>query len=1371
MKEQNSLDSLFHYNPLPNLVYDSETYEILEVNQAAIAFYGYSRSELLSMNLKDLRPETEVPKLYEALSKVGVTTENINFGIFVHKKKNGMTVLVEVNGYKVVFQNRNCILVTYLDITEKKREEHHLKLLESVIKNANDAVIITEAIPVDDSGPRILYVNQAFSKMTGYTVDEVIGQPPKFLHGPDSEKEELDKLTQAMQDWKPCEITVLNYKKSGEEFWNQVSVSPVADEEGQFTHWIAIIRDVTLAKNEQIKKDLLAKVTTVFNQSPDFLSSLLHLCELLVAFGKFNFCEVWVPNIKGTALRLSGSFTNDSIGGKFYSKAKHIEEISFEEGLLGAVWNSKTMLLWHGPTLKTSFVRKEAAAEAGIHSVLGIPLTHLGRMVGVLVIGTQESETKIKKYEPIFNDLEQFIGSELNRKQLESDYVELFKALPDLICLMDFEGTFLKINQSGCDLLEYTEKELVGIASDVFIHPSDVDVLSDTLQKLKPNQTIFQFENRYLTKSGKIIWLRWHCNIMEEEKVIYASAKNCTEEKKSHQLYEEASQMAKIGSWELELNHQNDTDFMYWSPMVKSILEVAPDFVATLSGGFDFFETASRQRIVTAVADLIATGIEFDEELLLITKTGKERWIRCIGNSERVNGVCTKIFGSFQDIHKIKTTSLQLEEILGSISDAFYALDRNWNITYFNKEAENLLLEKRVAVVGKNFWEVFPLVLGTSLEAVCRSVAKSGSAQNLEYRYPADDRWYEVHIYPSNGGISCYFKNIDERKRAAEILQKEYEDKIKILESIGDAFFTMDAAFVVTYWNQTAERILGVDRATILGKNLWDLFPDAVHLPSYTNYQEVLKTRQPMTFEDYYGVWLEVNAYPSNDGISVFFRDITLKKEADQRLLLAFEEKNRILESIGDAFFAVDTNWIVTYWNKEAEKVLGLQREAIVGKNLWDVYADAVDSDFYRYYHKAMVTAENVSFEEYYPKLDKWFEVSAYPSSQGLSVYFKDITLRKRTDIKILQANERFEKVTQATTDAIWDWDLETDILYRGNGFEKLFGLEVSKNLTSNEFWKDHFFPEDLLAIKESLQQSLDDPNCEFWEMEYRICHASGAIKSVFDKGMIIRNESGKAIRMVGAINDISDYKKHEQELRYLNNMLKTHIQELELTNEQLEQFAYVASHDLQEPLRMISSFLTLLQLKYHPQLDEKANQYINFANEGAKKMKQILMDLLEYSKIGAASRTSETIDMFDFFEEYKFLRREIMHENKVLINYVGPAKINSYRTPLVQIIYNLLDNAIKYAKPNVPPQIQVSIEERSGRYYFEVRDNGVGIASEYFNKIFVIFQRLEHEKKHEGTGIGLAVVKKVIESLGGKIGLTSEVGAGTTFYFSLAIP
>src|SRR5690606_11203357 len=126
-------------------------------------------------------------------------------------------------------------------------------------------------------------------------------------------------------------------------------------------------------------------------------------------------------------------------------------------------------------------------------------------------------------------------------------------------------------------------------------------------------------------------------------------------------------------------------------------------------------------------------------------------------------------------------------------------------------------------------------------------------------------------------------------------------------------------------------------------------------------------------------------------------------------------------------FFAVDEQWQVTYWNKMAETLLLKSRDEMLGNNLWDKFEDAVNTEFYTQYHKAVTTKKTVNFESYYSTINKWFEVTAYPS-KGLSVYFKDITLRKETDIRITQANERFEKVTQATTDAIWDWDIENNI-------------------------------------------------------------------------------------------------------------------------------------------------------------------------------------------------------------------------------------------------------------------------------------------------------------------------------------------------------
>ena len=158
-------------------------------------------------------------------------------------------LIKDENGIAIAFEG------TAQDITKQKAEEQRLKLLESVITNTKDAILITEAEPFEEPGPRIIYVNDAFTQMTGYTSDEVIGKTPRILQGPNSNTDELAKLGQAMRQWQPYEITTLNYKKNGEEFWTNFTVTPVADEKGWYTHWIAIERDVTDKKIKELKKD------------------------------------------------------------------------------------------------------------------------------------------------------------------------------------------------------------------------------------------------------------------------------------------------------------------------------------------------------------------------------------------------------------------------------------------------------------------------------------------------------------------------------------------------------------------------------------------------------------------------------------------------------------------------------------------------------------------------------------------------------------------------------------------------------------------------------------------------------------------------------------------------------------------------------------------------------------------------------------------------------------------------------------------------------------------------------------------------------------------------------------------------------------
>ena len=270
------------------------------------------------------------------------------------------------------------------------------------------------------------------------------------------------------------------------------------------------------------------------------------------------------------------------------------------------------------------------------------------------------------------------------------------------------------------------------------------------------------------------------------------------------------------------------------------------------------------------------------------------------------------------------------------------------------------------------------------------------------------------------------------------------------------------------------------------------------------------------------------------------------------------------------------------------------------------------------------------------------------------------------------------------------------------------------------------------------------------------------------DRGLIIRDNMGKAIRMIGAMTDITKSKTQEQELLLLNESLQSYAKKLERSNEELEQFAYVSSHDLQEPLRMISSFMDMLKRKYANQLDEKALQYINFATDGAKRMKQIILDLLEYSKAGRPIEAIEMVNLNELINDYKELRRKIISEKSATISTPDLPVIYSYKAAITQVLHSLLDNAMKYSKDKIAPHIEVSVKENKDEWRFAIKDNGIGIEPEFFDKIFVIFQRLHGREKFEGTGIGLSVAKRHVELLGGKIWLESATDEGSTFYFTI---
>ncbi|NEQ23447.1 MAG: GHKL domain-containing protein, partial [Microcoleus sp. SIO2G3] len=260
----------------------------------------------------------------------------------------------------------------------------------------------------------------------------------------------------------------------------------------------------------------------------------------------------------------------------------------------------------------------------------------------------------------------------------------------------------------------------------------------------------------------------------------------------------------------------------------------------------------------------------------------------------------------------------------------------------------------------------------------------------------------------------------------------------------------------------------------------------------------------------------------------------------------------------------------------------------------------------------------------------------------------------------------------------------------------------------------------------------------------------------------VYRDPEGKIQGLVGFAKDITPQKQSEQQLKALNA-------ELTRSNQELEQFAYVASHDLREPLRKIKSYTDLLVKRYQGQLDEKADKYIAYITNGAERMQALITDLLTYSRVGKGELLKEPIDLHHVLDETLSDLSRAIQESKAVITATSLPTVNANPRQMGQLLQNLISNAIKY-RGTQAPEIQIKAVQQDQYWTISVQDNGIGIDPQFAERIFAIFQRLHAKDEYDGTGIGLAICKKIIERHDGQIWIESKLGNGTTFFFTLPV-
>ncbi len=303
--------------------------------------------------------------------------------------------------------------------------------------------------------------------------------------------------------------------------------------------------------------------------------------------------------------------------------------------------------------------------------------------------------------------------------------------------------------------------------------------------------------------------------------------------------------------------------------------------------------------------------------------------------------------------------------------------------------------------------------------------------------------------------------------------------------------------------------------------------------------------------------------------------------------------------------------------------------------------------------------------------------------------------------------------------------------------------------------------PEDRTTTDAAYRDSVREGR-DAYEIEYRVVRRSdGAVRRVFERCTHFRDGSGRIVRSDGTVHDITEWKEAEE-------TLKRYAAELERSNEELQRFAYVASHDLQEPLRSIVSFSQLLARRYRGQLDADADDYIQFIVEGGNRMQALIQDLLTVSRVTTQAAPIVETDAGTVVASVVCDLAGAIANTTATIT-VGPMPhVMADAAQLEQVFTNLVGNALKYRRPDVLPEVRISARQAGAFWRFAVADNGIGIEAEYFDQIFEMFRRLHTHDEYEGTGIGLAVVRKIVERHGGTIRVESTPGEGSTFFFTL---
>lgn len=526
--------------------------------------------------------------------------------------------------------------------------------------------------------------------------------------------------------------------------------------------------------------------------------------------------------------------------------------------------------------------------------------------------------------------------------------------------------------------------------------------------------------------------------------------------------------------------------------------------------------------------------------------------------------------------------------------------------------------------------------------------------------------------------------------------------------------------------------------------------------------------------------WLK-NLALAGAGLILFLLAVGIVSRIQVRRRTAELEKSRallqsVIDSSPDAIFVKDTQGKYILCNEGTAQLMGQPIAAILGQDdttLFPANADHIIAEDRR----IMAGGKTITYEEnvYTSAGDRRaFLTAKGPLFDNDNIIFglfgiaRDITERNHEQEALRKSEEKFRKAFYTSSDSIIINRMEDGLYVAVNrGFTQITGYTEAEAVgkTSSEIgiWAD---PNDRVRLAAGLRQ-----NGEVHNLEAKFRNKEGRLIDGLMSAAVIDLEGSPHI--ISITRDITDRKRAEEEIRQLNAELESRVAQrtaqLEYANKDLESFSYSVSHDLRAPLRAINGFASIIARRHRADLNEQGQHYVDNIVQASERMGQIIDDLLTFSRLGRTGVKREAVDLAELIGEISAELRSFIKENHGILTVAeGLPQVIGDETLLRQIFTDLLENATKYHRPTVPPEIIVDFRIEAQFVVISVADNGIGIAPDYHDKIFVIFQRLHSEDEYPGTGVGLASVKKSVELLNGKVWVESQLEQGSTFFVRL---